>query len=74
MAYFKNFAGARNDQLYNLTFTKKKIKIALRSARDVTPGPDNFRLFFLHYAPEVILEEVLSTLNQIWTRGDFPTQ
>ncbi len=58
-------AGGENE-LNNLTFTKKEIKTELKSTKNVALDPYNLRLSFLHQAPQTILKKALTIFNPIW--------
>lgn len=63
-----------SDTPINTEYSLAELKEALRSSRDVSPGPDDICNQMLTRLDENSLMTLLNFFNHIWTSHDFPNQ
>ena len=65
---------SNNEELYNRDISKMEMMMALKSAEDTTPGPDNASYDMLLHLPERAIDYLLNIFNELYKANYFPKQ
>lgn len=57
---------------YNMFFSLKEVKQAVRDGANTTPGQDRISYEMLKHLDDIVLEEVLALFNYVWKAGSLP--
>ena len=61
-----------NSENYNKLFIRRELTDALQASHDTAVGPDEIHYQIIKHLPDISLEALLQTFNNIWTTGNFP--
>jgi len=63
-----------NNEVYNSLFSMDELRDAISKFHDTATGPDDIHYQMLKHLPPNVMTTVLSSLNNIWQDGDFPSE